>query len=83
MKKYQIDNDLIISLNKSLPIASGIGGGSADAAATLRKLSEIFNISKKSFNKKFYLDISKKCQFKSNFVHSYIYNLNQSSPGLK
>lgn len=60
MKKYQIDNDLIINLNKNLPIASGLGGGSADAAATLRKLSEIFNISKKSFNKHFLQDISNK-----------------------
>jgi len=60
MKKYKINNDLIISLNKSLPIASGIGGGSADAAATLRKLSEIFNISKKSFNNEFLKEVSKK-----------------------
>jgi len=32
-----------ITLVKNLPIASGIGGGSADAAATLRLLSRIWN----------------------------------------
>ena len=33
-----------IYLNKKLPIASGIGGGSADAAATLLALCELWNI---------------------------------------
>ncbi len=32
-----------ITLDKSLPIASGIGGGSADAAATLRGLLKLWN----------------------------------------
>ena len=60
MKKHKINNDLVITLKKSLPVASGIGGGSADAAATLRKLSEIFNISKKTFNNQFYKEVSVK-----------------------
>jgi 4-diphosphocytidyl-2-C-methyl-D-erythritol kinase len=60
MKKYKIDNDIIINLKKNLPISSGIGGGSADAAATLRKLSAIFNISKKKFNDKFLNEVSTK-----------------------
>ncbi|GAB6052103.1 4-(cytidine 5'-diphospho)-2-C-methyl-D-erythritol kinase [Magnetospira thiophila] len=33
-----------LNLHKVLPIASGIGGGSADAAATLRVLSKLWNL---------------------------------------
>lgn len=32
-----------ITLEKNLPVASGIGGGSADAAATLHALSDLYN----------------------------------------
>lgn len=34
----------MIGLNKVLPVASGIGGGSADAAATLRALSQLWGV---------------------------------------
>lgn len=33
-----------LSLTKNLPAASGIGGGSSDAAATLRALSQLWNV---------------------------------------
>lgn len=35
--------DVAIRLTKNLPLASGIGGGSADAAAALRALSKLWN----------------------------------------
>ena len=35
---------MVVKINKKLPVASGIGGGSADAAATLKLLAKIYNI---------------------------------------
>ncbi|KQU62441.1 4-diphosphocytidyl-2C-methyl-D-erythritol kinase [Sphingomonas sp. Leaf339] len=41
---FGITGNYLITLAKNLPIASGIGGGSADAAATLRALARLSNI---------------------------------------
>ena len=39
-----IENGAALTLTKNLPVASGIGGGSADAAATLRLLTRLWRI---------------------------------------
>ncbi|HXC56436.1 MAG TPA: 4-(cytidine 5'-diphospho)-2-C-methyl-D-erythritol kinase [Rhizomicrobium sp.] len=38
-----------ITLTKNLPVASGIGGGSADAAATLRGLTHLWGLARETF----------------------------------
>jgi 4-diphosphocytidyl-2-C-methyl-D-erythritol kinase len=44
---YGIAHGAKLSLEKNLPIASGIGGGSADAAAAARLLNKLWNINAK------------------------------------
>ncbi|WP_374944014.1 4-(cytidine 5'-diphospho)-2-C-methyl-D-erythritol kinase [Sphingomonas sp.] len=41
---FGIARDHAITLDKRLPVASGIGGGSADAAATLRALARLHDV---------------------------------------
>jgi 4-diphosphocytidyl-2-C-methyl-D-erythritol kinase len=43
-QRFGIEREYDIALTKNLPIASGIGGGSADAAATLRALARLNDI---------------------------------------
>jgi len=41
---FDVKEGAALTLNKSLPVASGIGGGSADAAATLRALCKLWDL---------------------------------------
>jgi 4-diphosphocytidyl-2-C-methyl-D-erythritol kinase len=43
-KFLSLDGKAHIRLTKNLPVQAGLGGGSADAAATLRSLSQLWNL---------------------------------------
>lgn len=42
--RFAVQGEYAITLDKHLPVASGIGGGSADAAATLRALARVHDM---------------------------------------
>lgn len=43
-KRKHIDKFVKVTLNKNIPIASGLGGGSANAAATINGIVELFDL---------------------------------------
>jgi len=43
-ERFEIDRNLSIEINKSIPVAGGMAGGSADAAATLLGIDQLFGL---------------------------------------
>ena len=55
LERASIDADILIRLNKRIPISAGLAGGSSDAAAVLRALNKLF---KRRLTDKVLLDLA-------------------------
>jgi len=42
--KYGMDRSITVSIEKNIPVAAGLGGGSADAAAVIEGLNKLFRL---------------------------------------
>jgi 4-diphosphocytidyl-2-C-methyl-D-erythritol kinase len=51
-EKYQIEEGVLVRLDKKIPLAAGLAGGSADAAATIVALDKLWNLNMSKEEKK-------------------------------
>ena len=56
IKNFKINKGVKITIKKNIPVAAGLGGGSSDAAATLKGMNKLFNL---NLSEKELIEISK------------------------